>query len=140
MCNRRVRSLARDGGRWRLTVGAHAVTADQVVIATNAYTGALWPGLAESVIPVRGHGFVSAPLSDNVRRSILPEGQSLTDTRRLFSAVRLLPDGRLHASGHGPVAGPESSPDWRGVNARVTRLFRSSIGWRGSRAGAGGWR
>lgn len=118
-----VRSLAREGGRWRLGVGEHEVMADQVVIATNAYTTALWPGLAESVIPVRGHGFVSAPLSDNVRRSILPEGQSLTDTRRLFSAVRLMPDGRLHASGHGPVTGPESPPDWRAVNARVMRLY-----------------
>ncbi len=118
-----VQSLAQDGGRWRLVVGGHEVLANQVIIATNAYTTTLWPGLAESVIPVRGHGFVSAPLSDNVRRSILPEGQSLTDTRRLFSAVRLLPDGRLHASGHGPVTGPESSPDWRAVNARVMRLF-----------------
>ena len=118
-----VRTIRRAGGGWQMDIGPHQVTADIVIIATNAYSTELWPGLASSVIPVRGHGFVSAPLSDNVRRSILPGGQSLTDTRRLFSAVRLLPDGRLHASGHGPVSGPERPPDWRAAETRVMRLY-----------------
>ncbi|HEX5325409.1 MAG TPA: FAD-dependent oxidoreductase [Acetobacteraceae bacterium] len=118
-----VTRIERRNGAWCVHAGGHDATAGIVIIATNAYTTQLWPGLRESVIPVRGHGFVSAPLSDNLRRSILPGGQSLTDTRRLFSAVRVLPDGRLHASGHGPVAGPEQPPDWRTVNARVARLF-----------------
>jgi glycine/D-amino acid oxidase-like deaminating enzyme len=86
---------------------------------------------------MRGHGFVTEPLSDNVRRSILPGRQSLTDTRHLFSAVRVLPDGRLHASAHGPAFGPEQPADWRRVDARVRRLFpqlgtlRWSQGWSG---------
>ena len=36
--------------------------------------------------------------------------QSLTDTRHLFSAVRMLPDGRLHVSAHGPAFGREPPP------------------------------
>jgi glycine/D-amino acid oxidase-like deaminating enzyme len=99
------------------------VTADAVIIATNAYTGPLWPGLAESVIPMRGHGVVSAPLSDNLRRTILPGGQALTDTRRLFSGVRILADGRLHASLDGPAFGNEAGPNIRKLDARLARLF-----------------
>ena len=118
-----VRGLSRRDGVWSVQTDGHEITAETVIIATNAYSTSLWPGLRESVVPVRGHGFVSAPLSGNLRRSILPGGQSLTDTRRLFSAVRLLPDGRLHASGHGPVGGPERPADWRSANARVARLF-----------------
>jgi len=118
----RVRKLARRDGRWAIDVGS-GLTADNVVIATNAYTGDLWPGLRESVIPMRGHGFVTEPLSDNVRHTILPERQSLTDTRQLYSGVRMLPDGRLHASAHGPSFGVEPKPDWRRVDARIRRLY-----------------
>ena len=119
----RVRKLTRRDGRWAIDAGGAGVTADNVVIATNAYTGDLWPGLRESVIPMRGHGFVTEPLSDNVRHTILPERQSLTDTRQLYSGVRILPDGRLHASAHGPSFGAEPRPDWRRVDARIRRLY-----------------
>jgi len=132
-----VRSLRRDGARWLLDAGAHGLAADTVVIATNAYTGNLFPGLRDSIIPTRGHGFVTEPLSDNLRSSLLPERQSLTDTRHLFSGVRILPDGRLHASAHGPLFGPERPADWRRVDARIRRLYpqlgalRWSEGWSG---------
>jgi glycine/D-amino acid oxidase-like deaminating enzyme len=119
----RVRRLERRDNRWIIDAGNASVTADNVVIATNAYSPALWPGLRESIIPMRGHGFVSEPLSDNVRHTILPERQSLTDTRQLYSGVRMLPDGRLHASAHGPSFGAEPKPDWRRVDARIRRMY-----------------
>jgi glycine/D-amino acid oxidase-like deaminating enzyme len=115
-----VRSLTRQNGRWLLN---DRLSADNVVIATNAYTGELWPGLRESIIPMRGHGFVTEPLSDNLGHTILPERQSLTDTRQLYSGVRMLPDGRLHGSAHGPSFGAEPRADWRRVDARIRHLF-----------------
>ena len=133
----RVHGLARRDGRWVVDVGDASITADSVVLATNAYTGELWPGLRESVIPMRGHGFVTEPLSDNERHTILPERQSLTDTRRLYSGVRMLPEGRLHASAHGPSFGAEPRPDWRRVDGRIRRLYpqlgaiRWQQGWSG---------
>ncbi len=132
-----VRELQRDGTHWVLDAGREGLSADAVVLATNGYSGALFPGLSDSIIPMRGHGFVTEPLSDNVRRSILPQRQSLTDTRHLFSAVRVLPDGRLHISAHGPAFGPERPADWRRVDARARRLFPQlgtlhwSQGWSG---------
>jgi glycine/D-amino acid oxidase-like deaminating enzyme len=132
-----VRGLRRDGTHWLLDAGSEGLTADTVVLATNAYTGDLHPALRDSIIPMRGHGFVTEPISDNLRASILPHRQSLTDTRHLFSAVRMLPDGRLHISAHGPAFGPERPPDWRRVDARARRLFpqlgtlRWSQGWSG---------
>lgn len=118
-----VRTITREHGQWRLAIGPHTVIADAVIIATNAYTNSLWPGLAESVIPLRGHGVVSAPLSDNIRRTILPGGQALTDTRRLFSGVRILPDGRLRASLDGPAFGGETEPYTRRLDARLAWMF-----------------
>ena len=115
-----VRTLTRRGNRWETDT---ALTADNIVIATNAYTGELWQGLRESVIPMRGHGFVTEPLSDNVRHTILPGRQSLTDTRQLYSGVRMLPDGRLHASAHGPSFGAEPRANFRRAEARIRRMF-----------------
>ncbi|MDR3537276.1 MAG: FAD-dependent oxidoreductase [Acetobacteraceae bacterium] len=119
----KVQSLTRIGDAWRLQVGPHTVTADAVILATNAYTDQLWPGLAASVIPVRGHAMVSGPLGDNLRGTILPGGQALTDTRRLFSGVRVLPDGRLHVSLDGPAFGPAAPPRVAKLNARLARLY-----------------
>jgi glycine/D-amino acid oxidase-like deaminating enzyme len=135
--NARVRKLARRDGCWSLDAGGATLTADTVVVATNAYTNDLWPGLRESIIPMRGHGFVSEPLSDNVRHTILPERQSMTDTRHLFSGVRMLPDGRLHASAYGPTFGPERPADVHRVDARIRKLYprlgaiRWQQGWSG---------
>jgi glycine/D-amino acid oxidase-like deaminating enzyme len=66
-----------------------------------------------------------------VRRSILPGRQSLTDTRRLFSGVRMLPDGRLHGSAYGPIGGAEPAADFSRVDARVRRLYPQlgSVQW-----------
>jgi glycine/D-amino acid oxidase-like deaminating enzyme len=122
-----VRGISRRDGHWVVDAGANGaaegLTADAVLLATNAYTGDLWPGLRESVVPVRGHGFVSAPLADTVRHSILPGRQSLTDTRRLFSGVRMLPNGRLHGSAFGPTSGPEPAADFRRVDGRMRQLY-----------------
>ena len=136
-----VRGLSRRDGVWSVQTDGHGVTAETVIIATNAYSTSLWPGLRESVVAVRGHGFVSAPLSDNLRRSILPGGQSLTDTRRLFSAVRLLPDGRLHASAHGPASADRSAQPTGAARMPGSRgCSRNSTASVGTRAGAAGWR
>jgi glycine/D-amino acid oxidase-like deaminating enzyme len=135
--NSPVDGISRADGNWRIRTARGEVTARCVILATNAYTTALWPGLRESVVPVRSYGFVSAPLSDNLRQSILPGRQSLSDTRRMVSAVRMLPDGRLHASARGPLGGPERPPEWRGVNDRVLRLFPQleRVAWEASWTG-----
>jgi glycine/D-amino acid oxidase-like deaminating enzyme len=99
----RVTKLASTQGRWVVHAGHGAVEADTVVIATDAYTDTLWPGLQQSLIPLRGYHLTTAPLSENVRRTIMPGGQSLTDTRRLYSGIRLRSDGRLHVSTDGPA-------------------------------------
>src|SRR5262249_46353774 len=91
-----VTSLTRIGNEWRLATPRGEITADTVVLATNAYTeNRLWPGLRQSIIPMRSYQLVSRPLGENVRRSILPRYQPLTDTRPLYSGVRLHPNGRL---------------------------------------------
>lgn len=94
-------SLTRAGGRWRVETARGAVLADQVLLATNAYTDDLWPGLRRSVIPVFSYQVATRPLSDNLRRSILSGGMPVSDTRRLLLYFRLDHTGRLLVGGRG---------------------------------------
>ena len=83
----RVTGIHRQDNRWLLKTASGEVLADFVVLATDGYTDDLWPGLRNSIIPIRAYHIVSSPLSENLRRSILPGGQSLTDSRRLYSGI-----------------------------------------------------
>ena len=65
----RVEAVARSGSAWELRCGDRRLTADSVVVATNAYSGDLWPKLARSIVPFLVHGAVTEPLSDDSARA-----------------------------------------------------------------------
>ncbi len=121
-----VAGITRDGGGagWRLTTPGGALRADRVVIATNAYTGAaVWPGLRRTVVPVRSYQMATGVLSDNVRKSILPEGHALSDTRGDLYFYRFDANGRLVTGG-----GLILPFGWEGriqdrIRERVARVF-----------------
>ena len=121
--NSRATALSRNGQGWRLKAGNGEVLADSVVLATDGYTDSLWPGLGQAIVPVRAYHVLSAPLSENLRKSILPGGQSLTDSRRLYSGIRVRPDGRLHMSVDGPPFSNDGTAFKQHATARVQNLF-----------------
>ena len=105
----RVTGLSRDGGKWVVTTRQGAtVTADRVVMCTNAYAGDLWPRLRETVLAPNSYQIATEPLSDNVRKSILPFGQVSSDSRKLLIYFRLDDRGRLLVGGRGPLREPTS--------------------------------
>lgn len=121
--NTRAVELSRGDKRWRLRTGSGEIIADTVVLATDAYTDELWPKLSASIVPIRAYHILSAPLSENLRKSMLPGGQSLTDSRRLYSGIRVRPDGRLHLSVDGPpFSNSGKAFAGRGLE-RVRKLF-----------------
>ena len=116
-------AIERTESHWRLRTQRGSIAAKAVLVATGAYSDGLRPELQRSIIPMRAHQLVSRPLSDNVRRTILPGGQSLTDTRRLFSGVRVLPDGRFHLSADGPAFDPNGKVFMKKGSRRVRHVF-----------------
>ena len=110
-------ALTRETNSWRVDTPQGVVTADSVLVCTNGYTGDLVPGLKRTIVPVNSFQIATKPLSANVRRSILPGGEMVSDTRRLLAYFRLDRDGRLVLGGRGAPTG-ESDP------ARYDRLRR----------------
>ncbi len=119
----RVRGIRRGDGGWCLALDKGEVTAAKVILATNAYTDDAWPGLRRTFLPGRTPQLVSAPLGENQRRSILPGGEIMSDTRYLTVGVRMHPDGRLHLGGGNGTAGGEAPALFDELARQGRRLF-----------------
>ncbi|BAT61193.1 gamma-glutamylputrescine oxidoreductase [Variibacter gotjawalensis] len=78
-----VDSFERRGDRWVVKTTGGEVSARSLVLATNAYTGefsSLAPKIAHEVVPVLSWQMATQPLSDNVRKTIIPGRQAMSDT------------------------------------------------------------
>jgi glycine/D-amino acid oxidase-like deaminating enzyme len=87
--------LERVGGHWRIETPRGQVIAAAAVLATDAYTGGLVDTLRRSVIAVPSFQVATEPLPQELRQSILPQRQGVSDTWHLLRYFRLTADGRL---------------------------------------------
>ena len=88
-----------DGYRVKTPKGA--IRATRVLHCTNAYSGQLHQEVSRSVLPVRSVQVAKAPLSGNIRQTILPQGYALSDARRLLLYFRQDAEGRFLMGGRG---------------------------------------
>ncbi|MDD9913425.1 MAG: FAD-binding oxidoreductase [Rhodospirillaceae bacterium] len=68
-------------------------TAEQVIVATNGYTGALTPGLRKRLIPVASHIIATEKLPADLAASLIPNGRTISETPRVLCYYRMSPDG-----------------------------------------------
>ncbi len=98
-----VESFARQGAYWFTRTAKGTVKSRALVLATNAYTGefskSLAPAIAREVVPVYSWQMATAPLSDNVRKSIIPGRQAVSDTHRELYFARYDARNRLVTGG-----------------------------------------
>ncbi len=117
-------SLTRRNGRWEVSTASGAsVTAEQVVVATNGYSGDLIPNLRRSVIAMNSFIVATEPLSDNLRHTVLPQGHVSSDTRKLLLYFRLDHEGRLLMGGRGPLREPKDEADWAHLERVTAKMF-----------------
>jgi glycine/D-amino acid oxidase-like deaminating enzyme len=84
-----VTGLARDAGRWRLTTPSATVRAAAVIIAVHGYADHIFKDHDAALVPFNYFQFSTAPLSEGVRRAILPGGEGAWDTGLILSSYRL---------------------------------------------------
>jgi glycine/D-amino acid oxidase-like deaminating enzyme len=118
-----VTKLSRQSGGWRVETAGATIEADAVVLATNAYSTGLWPGVKESVVPFRIFLGATKPLSENVAKSILPGRQSLSDSRNILWPFRLDRDSRLITGGDHIVTVNSRAKSERSMKRRVAHTF-----------------
>ena len=111
------------GGRWVAATAQGRVSAEWVVVATNAYTQAPWPSVRSELIHFPYFNFATTPLSDNLRRSILPERQGAWDTRDVLSSYRFDATGRLVFGSVGALRGTGAPVHRMWAKRELKRLF-----------------
>lgn len=75
-------SVSRSTHGWRVTTPSGEVMADRLVVATNAYTGALIPSLANTLVRIINYQVSTHPMPDDVAASVIPSDVAASDTRR----------------------------------------------------------
>jgi glycine/D-amino acid oxidase-like deaminating enzyme len=124
----RVIGIEPRGTRWAVRTARGTVTADKVVCGTGAYTDRYWPGLERSF--AIGTVFVAAtqPLSDNVRKSVLPNNTTMHDGRGDIFVYKYNKEGRIVAS-MWPLGSRGSDPAFtRRVMTEKLRWLHPQIG------------
>ncbi|MBV7485132.1 FAD-binding oxidoreductase [Bordetella sp. BOR01] len=100
-----VRELRRTPDGWTLRLDQGSIAARTVVLATDAYTDALYPAQARSMLHVTSAQAATVPLPDDLRRAVLPRMAGVSEARKLTVYCRLSPDGRFLIGGRGPRSG-----------------------------------
>jgi glycine/D-amino acid oxidase-like deaminating enzyme len=120
--------LARANGAYRIDTAAGSVSAPLVIIATNAYTGALTGNLRRSIVRVPSFQVATAPIPPNLRAAILPGGQSASDTWRLLRYFRVDVSGRLVMGTRGTFATAPTTHTVRHHYRAVAQIYPQLAG------------
>jgi glycine/D-amino acid oxidase-like deaminating enzyme len=123
--NSRVVALQRKSGRWQATTNSQAtVMADQVLLATNAYTSAgLDANLPRCIVPANSFQIATAPLHPEQLARILPTGAVLSDCRRVGVYFRIGPQDRLMMGGRGTFSDPTGPKGFRWLETELLSIF-----------------
>lgn len=123
-----IQSLVQKQEHWVATTAMGEVSAEQVVVATNAYADENSAGVKESILPVYIFQCATPPLPDAVRESIIPQRHGLWDTQLMMTSSRIDREGRLVMSSAGRLQGGQRNirQDWMMRNR--DRLFPQTRG------------
>ncbi len=119
-----VTALERQTSGFRVTTPKGTVSARDVVVTTNGYTGPVTQTLRRRVIPVTSYIIATDPLPAETMARLMPKGRMLTDSNRLLVYFRPSPDNTRILFGGRPAyteIGPEASA--RRLGGYMARIF-----------------
>ncbi|NAW35221.1 NAD(P)/FAD-dependent oxidoreductase [Halomonas alimentaria] len=102
---------------------AGRVTADFVVLGTNAYQAGLVPEMGGRVMRAANYMIATAPLSEDQAAQVLPHNDALSDANFVLDYYRLSGDRRLIYGGEVSYDGREPKGIQARMDAKIARLF-----------------
>jgi glycine/D-amino acid oxidase-like deaminating enzyme len=94
-----VRSVKNSGATFTAVTSQGSLTADRVLVATNGYTGKLFPSIRRRVVPIGSYSIVTEPLPVDLAEEILPGNRMAWTARRFLNYFRRTPDDRILIGG-----------------------------------------
>lgn len=121
--------IALQNEKWTIQVNGGKIEADTILLCTNGYTKGLNKPLDNSYLPFTPIQLATSPLEPHVYNSILPNSETIADTRRLIFYGRKTADHRLVFGGLGK--GINNHKDYQRIKREAIRLFPilKNISW-----------
>ncbi|KGD95750.1 MULTISPECIES: FAD-binding oxidoreductase [Rhizobium/Agrobacterium group] len=110
-------------GRKILKTERGEVSADWIIVATDAYSTGPWEQVRREQVHLPYFNLATTPLSDNLRRSILPGREGCWDTREILSSFRMDQAGRLVFGSVGALRGTGIAVHKAWAKRSLARLF-----------------
>ena len=118
-----VTGAERNGRRWTVRTAKGSVTADWVIVATNAYTVAPWAEVRAELVHLPYFNFATVPLPPAMQAKILPERQGAWDTKEVLSSFRFDKRGRLVFGSVGALRGTGTAIHKAWARRALKKLF-----------------
>ncbi|CAG9173295.1 Gamma-glutamylputrescine oxidoreductase [Cupriavidus pampae] len=119
-----VTALERVEGQWIATLSTGGrITASHVVIATNGYSDALWPGLRQTLLAANSFIIATRPIYGQAAQAILARGETVATSQRLLLYFRKDHTNRLLIGGRGAFNDPRAPKDFAHLERSLALLF-----------------
>lgn len=137
-----VTGIARDSGGFDVATPQGKTRAKDVLVATNGYTGNLWPWVQRRIIPFDAYMIATEPLDPALMAKLLPTDRTYLDHVHDIISLRRSPDGTrilfLWRTGTKPSTarkkGAQLHADAAGIVPEIAKL-RITHSWTGRCAG-----
>ena len=119
--NTRVTAIGAERDLFTVKTARGSLSARDVLVATNGYTGTTTPWLRRRIIPIQSQIIATEALPPETMERLMPKRRMVLDTHRLHNYFRASPDGRRILFG-GRSGAAEKNPHHSGAH-----LFRQPI-------------
>jgi len=114
-------AVAKQGQGLSVRTNRGAISADEVIVATNGYTGALTPWLRRRLVPTESLMIATEALPADLAKSLIPRGRMIFDTKIFLFYFRLSPDGKRLLFGGRPKS-PRKT-----LRQNATHMYRNML-------------
>lgn len=118
-----VGTVERKGDRWQTSTRGGRVTADWVILSTDAYGTGPGHAACQEQVPLPYFNFATRPLSAALRAKILPQGQGAWDTQTVMTSFRMDQAGRMVFGSIGALRGTGAMVHRAWAKRALRRMF-----------------
>jgi glycine/D-amino acid oxidase-like deaminating enzyme len=102
-----VTSVERKPGAWRVRTTGGEIEAQDLLVATNGYSGAAAPALQCRFVPIGSYIIATEPLDERVAAALLPRRRMAFDSKHFLFYFRVTSDRRLLFGGRAEFGRPD---------------------------------
>jgi glycine/D-amino acid oxidase-like deaminating enzyme len=102
-----VTSLERKPAAWRVRTTGGDIEAQDLLVATNGYSGAAVPVLQRRFVPIGSYIIATEPLDERVAAALLPRRRMAFDSKHFLFYFRITSDRRLLFGGRAEFGQPD---------------------------------